>query len=195
MQIQWYDHNTVIIKSKNSRIIINPINTETQKLYKSPKENDLLITTNRQDITVSQGFLINGAGEYSYQGATVRVASYTKNLESPLHLISLSVENILIAIVMGIEKELGTEELEFIGGPDILITSLSETFSSEKSLHLINAIEPRIVVPTYTADNQLKSLLSEYGSQQPEMEELSIKKIDLPIDSIQIQALKKQNNS
>jgi len=196
MQIQWQNNTTITIKGKDYRVIINPVEAEEAKFIIPQKENDLLISTKPIKISDVKGFHINGAGEYSYQGVTVRAAAIRQiEDEDKINLISLSVENILVAIVLGITKELTTEDLEFIGSPDILVLSLSESFGSEKSLHLINAIEPRIVIPVYTQDSQLQGLVSEYGVKQDPQDDFSIKKSDLPFDTVEIKPLIQQIKS
>lgn len=196
MQIQWQNNTTITIKGKDYRVIINPIEVEGEKFIIPQKENDLLISTKAIDIDNVKGFHINGAGEYSYQGVTVRAAAIRQiEDEDKINLISLSVESILVAIVFGIKKELTSEDLEFIGNPDILVLSLSESFGSEKSLHLINAIEPRIVIPVYTQDSQLQGLVSEYGVKQELQDDFSIKKSELPFDIVEIKPLIQQIKS
>jgi hypothetical protein len=196
MQIQWQNNTTVTIKGRDYRVIINPLEAEGAKFIIPQKENDLLISTKPIKISDVKGFHINGSGEYSYQGVTVQANAIRQiEDEDKINLISLSVENILVAIVFGITKELTGEDLEFIGSPDILILSLSESFSSEKALNLINAIEPRIVIPVYTQDAQLQGLVSEYGIKQEPQDDFSIKKSELPFDIVEIKPLIQQIKS
>lgn len=196
MQIQWQNNTTVTIKGRDYRVIINPLEAEGAKFIITQKENDLLISTKPIKISDVKGFHINRSGEYSYQGVTVRANAIRQiEDEDKINLISLSVENILVAIVFSITKELTGEDLEFIGSPDILILSLSESFSSEKALNLINAIEPRIVIPVYTQDAQLQGLVSEYGIKQEPQDDFSIKKSELPFDIVEIKPLIQQIKS
>lgn len=190
MQIQWQTNTTLTLKGKEYRVIINPVESTGDKPVVSLKENDLLISTTNIQIPETKGYHINGAGEYSYQGVTVRTQVIKQADDAPkINLISLSVENMLLAVVCGITKELSPAELEFIGSPDILIISLNESFGSEKTVQLISAVEPRIVVPVYTTDAQLQALNSEYGVKQESQNELTMKKAELPFDSIEIKPL------
>lgn len=190
MQIQWQTNTTLTLKGKEYRVVINPVESTGSKPIISLRENDLLISTTNIQIPDTKGYHINGAGEYSYQGVTVRTKVIKQSDDSDkVNLISLSVENILLAVVCGITKELNPAELEFIGSPDILIISLNESFGSEKIVHLISAVEPRIVVPVYTTDAHLQALNSEYGVKQESQNELTMKKAELPFDSIEIKPL------
>lgn len=193
MQIQWHNNTTLTIKGKDYRVVVNPIIEESSKSIIPIKENDLTISTNKIIYDNTKGYHISGAGEYSYQGVTVRVRSVRQDsAESTFNLVSLSAEGMLVGLVIGIKAELQADDLEFLGSPDILIMSMSSSFGSEKSIQLINAVEPRIVVPIYETESQLQALSSEYGVKQEPQAEFGIKKADLPFDTVEIKALEPQ---
>ncbi|MEY2985846.1 MAG: hypothetical protein RJB24_75 [Candidatus Parcubacteria bacterium] len=193
MQIQWYNNTTLTIKGKDYRVVVNPIIEESSKSIIPIKENDLTISTNKIIYDNTKGYHISGAGEYSYQGVTVRVRSVRQDsAESTFNLVSLSAEGMLVGLVIGIKAELQATDLEFLGSPDILIMSMSSSFGSEKSIQLINAVEPRIVVPIYETESQLQALSSEYGVKPEPQSEFAIKKADLPFDTVEIKALEPQ---
>ena len=193
MQIQWQNNITLIIKGKDYRVVINPIIEENSKSIIPIKDNDLTISTNKIIYDNTKGYHISGAGEYSYQGVTVRVRTVQQDsAKSVFNLVSLSAEEMLIGLVIGIKSELQASDLEFLGSPDILIMSMSSSFGSEKSIQLINAVEPRIVIPIYDTEAQLQALSGEYGIKPEPQAELSFKKADLPFDAVEIQALEPQ---
>lgn len=193
MQIQWQNNTTIILKGKDYRVVINPVQDQDSKPAISLKDNDLLISSHKIEYDFSSGYYINGAGEYSYQGATVRVKVAKQGEDDSLiNLISLSVEGVLLGVVIGVNQELSSSELEFLGNPDILIMTINSTFGSEKSIQLINSVEPRIVVPIYETEVQLQALSSEYGVKPEPQLELNIKKSDLPFDNVEIKALEPQ---
>jgi len=193
MQIQWYNNTTLTIKGKDYRVVVNPIIEESSKSIIPIKENDLTISTNKIIYDNTKGYHISGAGEYSYQGVTVRVRSVRQDsAESTFNLVSLSAEGMLVGLVIGIKAELQAADLEFLGSPDILIMSMSSSFGSEKSIQLINAVEPRIVIPIYETEAQLQALSGEYGIKPELQAELTLKKADLPFDTVEIQALEPQ---
>ena len=193
MQIQWQNNNTITLKGKDYRVILNPVKTHNDKPIIALKENDLLISTTKISYNTPKGYHINGAGEYSYQGVTVRIKSIQNSENNQgINLISLSVEGMLIGIILGVSQELSAGDLEFLGSPDILIMSISSSFGSEKSIQLINAVEPRIVIPIYETEAQLQALSGEYGIKPEPQAELSLKKADLPFDTVEIQALEPQ---
>ncbi|NBP55328.1 hypothetical protein EBU71_02085 [bacterium] len=193
MQIQWQNNITLIIKGKDYRVVINPIIEENSKSIIPIKDNDLTISTNKIIYDNTKGYHISGAGEYSYQGVTVRVRTVQQDsAKSVFNLVSLSAEEMLIGLVIGIKSELQASDLEFLGSPDILIMSMSSSFGSEKSIQLINAVEPRIVIPIYETEAQFQALSSEYGIKVESQAELSLKKADLPFDTVKIQALAPQ---
>lgn len=193
MQIQWQQNNSLIIKGKDYRIVINPIIEENSKPIIPIKDNDLTISTNKIAYNNDKGYHINGAGEYSYQGVTVRVKSIQNNIDnSAINLVSLGAEGIVMGIILGISQELSANELEFLGSPDILIMSMNSSFGSEKSIQLINAVEPRIIIPTYETEAQLQALSGEYGVKTEPQTEIVIKKAELPFESIEIKAISPQ---
>jgi len=193
MQIQWQNNITLIIKGKDYRVVINPIIEENSKSIIPIKDNDLTISTNKIIYDNTKGYHISGAGEYSYQGVTVRVRTVQQDsAKSVFNLVSLSAEEMLIGLVIGIKSELQASDLEFLGSPDILIMSMSSSFGSEKSIQLISAVEPRIVIPIYETEAQFQALSSEYGIKVESQAELSLKKADLPFDTVKIQALAPQ---
>ena len=193
MQIQWQNNNTITLKGKDYRVILNPVKIDNDKPIIAFKDNDLLISTTKISYNTPKGYHINGAGEYSYQGVTVRVKSIQNSDNNQVvNLVSLSVEGMLVGIILGISQELSAGDLEFLGSPDILIMSMSSSFGSEKSIQLINAVEPRIVIPIYETEAQFQALSSEYGIKVESQAELSLKKADLPFDTVKIQALAPQ---
>jgi hypothetical protein len=193
MQIQWQNNNTITLKGKDYRVILNPVKIDNDKPIIAFKDNDLLISTTKISYNTPKGYHINGAGEYSYQGVTVRVKSIQNSDNNQVvNLVSLSVEGMLVGIILGISQELSAGDLEFLGSPDILIMSMSSSFGSEKSIQLINAVEPRIVIPIYDTEAQLQALSGEYGIKPEPQAELSFKKADLPFDAVEIQALEPQ---
>ena len=193
MQIQWYNKITLTVKGKDYRIVINPVIEESSKPIITIKDTDLTISTNRLAYHNTNGYHISSAGEYSYQGVTVIVKSIQQeSMTQPVNLVSLSAEGILLGIVLGINQNLDSKDLEFLGSSDILLMSMNSSFGSEKSIQLINAVEPRIVIPVYDNESQLQALSSEYGFKPEPQSELSIKKVDLPFDSVEIKALEPQ---
>jgi hypothetical protein len=193
MQIQWQINNTLTIKGKDYRIVINPVQNDNDKSIIVLKDNDLLISTTKIAYNLTKGYHINGAGEYSYQGVTVRVKSSRNSQDTQaINLVSLAVEGVVIGIILGISQDLSSVDLEFLGSPDILIMSMSNSFGSEKSIQLINSVEPRIVIPTYETEAQLQALSSEYGVKSEPQAEIVIKKADLPFDTVEIKALEPQ---
>jgi hypothetical protein len=193
MQIQWQQNNSLIIKGKDYRIVINPIIEENSKPIITIKDNDLTISTNKIAYHNDKGYHISGAGEYSYQGVTVRVKAIKNSSDnSVINLVSLGAEGVVLGIILGINQELSASQLEFLGSPDILIMSMNSSFGSEKSIQLINAVEPRIVIPTYETEAQLQALSSEYGVKSEPQAEIVIKKADLPFEAIEIKALSPQ---
>jgi hypothetical protein len=193
MQIQWQQNNSLIIKGKDYRIVINPIIEENSKPIITIKDNDLTIFTNKIAYHNDKGYHISGAGEYSYQGVTVRVKAIKNSSDnSVINLVSLGVEGIVLGIILGINQELSASQLEFLGSPDILIMSMNSSFGSEKSIQLINAVEPRIVIPVYETEAQLQALSSEYGVKSEPQSEIVIKKADLPFETIEIKSLSPQ---
>jgi hypothetical protein len=193
MQIQWHNNITLTIKGKDYRVVINPIIEENSKSIIPIKDNDLTISTNKIRYDNAKGYHISGAGEYSYQGVTARVRTIKQDsAESVFNLVSLSAEGMLIGLVIGIKGELQASDLEFLGSPDILIMSMSSSFGSEKSIQLINSVEPRIVIPIYETEAQLQALSSEYGVKPEPQADFGIKKSDLPFDTVEIKALEPQ---
>lgn len=193
MQIQWHNNITLTIKGKDYRVVINPVIEENSKPIISIKDNDLTISTNLIRYDNANGYHISGAGEYSYQGVTVIVKSIQQeSMTHPINLVSLSAEGMLLGFILGINHNLDSKDLEFLGSSDILIMAMTSSFGSEKSIQLINSVEPRIVIPIYETEAQLQALSSEYGVKlEPEIE-MTIKKADLPFDTVEIKALEPQ---
>lgn len=193
MQIQWQNNITLTIKGKDYRVVINSIIDDNFKSIIPIKDNDLTISTNKIIYDNTKGYHISGAGEYSYQGVTARVRTIQQDsADSVFNLVSLSAEGMLIGLVIGIKAELQAADLEFLGSPDILIMSMSNSFGSEKSIQLINSVEPRIVIPIYETEAQLQALSSEYGVKPEPQADFGIKKADLPFDTVEIKALEPQ---
>jgi len=218
MQIVWHGHSLFHITTtsqKNSPvgIVIDPFDKNTG--LRVPKlEADILLVTHQHhdhnNIKAVSGnpFLIEGSGEYEVKKVFVQgIPSFHDNLQgekrSTNTIYVINTEELRLCHLGDFgQNELTEEQLEKIGGVDILMIPVGGTYTigAKEASKIILQLEPRITIPMHYALPKLKFKLESLNkflklfkieSLTP-IKKLSIKKRDLTSDEAKIVILEKK---
>lgn len=206
MKIKWHGEESVSIKTSQLKAIFG-LCEYNNKLTVSLDKDSLLILPYKlstyskfiqNKVVKSSCFVIDGAGEYSYKSATIIVKSIKRLDNLKTHIVSISINNILIAYLASLDRELDGEEISFIGNPDILFIPVggSGVINGNKADNLINEIEPRVVIPVNfqyenfsLEKNTIDGFANEYGFKKEFISEFIVKKSELPFDTTEVTLL------
>ncbi len=205
MKIRWYGGNCLVIKSKQCRIILgspeqehfDSVSFKTEDLVILPYSKAQYSEKINASFVKKETFVIDGAGEYSYSGATIQVKSVKRSDGKPVNIVSLSTEGMVLASLMDLDRELSGKELDLVSSTDILAIPVGgdNVLNHKIAAKMVNQIEPRAIIPLQyqegsdTAKEPVSSFLKEYGSSVDPQEEVSIKKSELPVDRTDVHLL------
>lgn len=185
MVIAYYGASCFKVQSGETVLAFDPPSKDSE--FKSPRfQTDVvLVNHNHKDYNGWENlsgkkegtppFLIDGPGAYEVAGI------YIKGIPSGLNTIYvLSMENISICHLGAFaEKNLSPDLKEEIGEIDILFVPVSED-DGQKASQISSQLEPKITIPIYYKENDLKKFLKEFGDAGVKpMEKLTIKKKDI----------------
>lgn len=192
MQINWLGQGCFKITHKETTIVIDPY--EKNIGLKPPRAKaDILLVSNRDSSGIESisgdYFIINSPGEYEIGGIFIyglEIGAKNKELKT---IFRLEIEEISLAHLDGLNRKLTDNELEKLENVDILFVPVGagDVLDAKKAVEVINAIEPRLVIPMYYKIKGLKldldsvdKFIKELGLKNPEvLSKLNIKKKDL----------------
>lgn len=150
MEISRLGPSSFRIKTKDAIVIVNP---ERNSAGKFPKVSaDLVTFSGKVDESICQEiggtakkekpFVISGPGEYEVLGVTVFGIATKGNTAYVFNTESMSV------VYLGrLTEKLNDQQLTEIEQADVLLTQIDETFTVEKTIEVINQIQPKIIIP------------------------------------------------
>lgn len=198
MTIQWYGQNIFTITNKDVRIVT--VGTPGQSHPKT-KEDDLVLLPMKKDVYGKESsvlfhknsLVIDGAGEYSYKGVTIQARAIKSASEEKILIYSLSVEGVVVVTLSSLDRQLTANELKLLDSCDVLIipTGGAGVLDKKGAMEVINKIEPRFVIPSYTylepsdtLREPVEAFLKEMGVDEVTKEKkVKITKSGLPIET------------
>ncbi len=157
MMIQWYGQNNFTIRNKQVRVVIA---SDPGQSHIKTTNQDLVLLPVKQHYYSDQGgvifhehgLLIDGAGEYSYKGVSIRCKAIPNSHGQNILIYSFAIEGVVIVSLSSLDRLLVAEELKSLDRCDVLIipTGGAGVLDKKKAIEIINKIEPRIVIPSYT---------------------------------------------
>ncbi|MBU1019146.1 MAG: MBL fold metallo-hydrolase [Patescibacteria group bacterium] len=215
MEITWHGHSCFTIKEKGVTIVTDPYTNLGTKL---PKLKGDIVTLSDElidaegDIAEVDGEpkVLSWPGEYEVKGVGIEGFSafhFAKSAEKAekanckVVIYNFFVNGFKICHLSGLGHRLTSELTESIGDVDILLVPIGGNLviDHKKAVEVIEAIEPRIVIPMYYhvpgskldisgAEEFLKAVGKE-GAEEIEVFEVA-KKEDLPDDKTDYVVLK-----
>lgn len=217
MTISWYGEACFLLETGGTRILIEPPSKESGMA--SPRlKSDILITTAKPLDNENEAFIINSPGEYEIKGINILGIGDPSNSsllgpEGPSGprtagqvnvIYSIEIDEIKIAHLGFLNKELDNEKLELLDDPDIILVPVGglpagrqgikdELFDAEMAMKLINKIEPKIAIPMLYDIKGLKikrapisDFIKESEAKDPAVPKLVVKKKDLAEEETKI---------
>jgi len=210
MKIFWYGHSCFKITTKQAIIALDPFGKEVG--LRPPRFQADIVTVSHDhydhnNTSSLQGnpFVIDGPGEYELKGVAIQgVDSFhdqKQGKERGLNTIFVIEAEDLKVCHLGDfgQKELTNGQLDKLGQVDILMVPVGGvyTIDAEQAVNIINQIEPKIVIPMHYKIPKLKvklkgleEFLEEIGVKEEIVEQLIIKKKDLPKEETKLVIMK-----
>lgn len=203
MHLSWLGNTTVKIQTKpfdqDITIVINPYKPSSGTFPRNLSAH-IALFSNGTDNSISLGnpFILSTPGECETKGVLITAAPGDSAEQS---IFRIDAEDISVAHLGMIKKDLNDSQLDVISGVDVLIVPVGGVngYDAEQAVKAVNAIEPRIIIPIdYQSDNcpkakKVEEFLKEMGSSNitPE-KKVIIKAKDLPQEETKIIVLAKE---
>ncbi len=211
MQIQDFGLSSFKITTKEATIITDPFHKDSG-LTPPRGAADILILAqkNKQLYSAVSGisgdhFDITDPGEYDVKNVTV-TGIPLKQEDKYITVFLIESEDIRILNLTHIKDfNLKEEELEELGDIDILILPVggNTVMSASTASKAVNEIEPRIVIPSHYKMSRgagsasgggdlildldgVEKFTKEMGGKKEEMDKLTVKKKDLPVEGTKL---------
>jgi hypothetical protein len=197
MVITYYGASCVKVQSGETVLVFNPPSKDSA--FKSPRfqSNLILVSKNEKDFNGVDNMgskdeskpvlAINGPGEYEAGGIHIKGILNSDNTNT---IYTLSLEDIKICHLGDFREEnLSPEPKEEIGEVDVLFVPVQQD-DGEKAGKLITKLEPKIAIPVYFKEGDLKKFLKEMGESGTKAEDkLTIKKKELSEEKTRVVVL------
>lgn len=176
MDIEYRGANNIVIDRKKDVFVIDPkLSGVGLKDYKG--KSVAFIATKHDfmsDPTDEETVLIDGPGEYEVKNCTIKgVAakphSSLKEGDKSATMYRLDIDDTTVAVIGHVDANLSEDQLEALGVVDILIIPVGGygyTLEPKEAANLVKKIEPKTVIPTHYADDNIK-----YEVQQANLDE------------------------
>jgi len=206
MHISWLGSTALKIQTKPSTtandvvVVIDPYKPKTGSFPRSLTPNIALFTRGKEEMVTLSGdpYILDHPGEVETDGVLI-TAIQGHDAE---HIIyRLDTEEISIAHIGLTNKQLTDEQIDGIGGVDILCLPVGgeNSYDADQAVKVVNAVEPRVVIPlNFKSENDPKALsvtdfLKSIGhaAVTPE-KKVILKKKDLPQEETSIIVLVKE---
>lgn len=193
MVITYHGDNYFKIASGDTTILLDPTN---QRSYKGA--NLILFTEKHAEEKLEGGetFLIDTPGEFEIGG--IHVSGWTAgNTEKKIRTAYRVVfDDISLALIGGLEQELGPDFKEYFEAIDIAIVPAGGvgTIEPAKIAKFLRQIEPGLIVPAESGSaKHIKEFFKEFGEEPTKCDEkLVIKKKDIAEKAMRIVCLKSE---
>lgn len=219
MTISWYGEACFLLEAGGTRILIEPPSEESG--IASPRlKSDILITARPKGSRLasfdeaakpldnkSESFIINSPGEYEVKNINILGIGNPSSPSGQINTIYIiEIDEIKIAHLGFLNKELDNEKLELLGDPDIVLVPVGgssaknkdEILDAESAMKLINKLEPSIAIPMLFDIKGLKikraplsEFIKESEAKDSPIPKLVVKKKDINEEKTKIVILEK----
>jgi L-ascorbate metabolism protein UlaG (beta-lactamase superfamily) len=165
------------LQSGETSLLLDPIGNRL-------KADLVLKTAASADVIDGSPDTISFPGEYEVKG--IEVEGYGSAEESTAKIIktiyAVTWEDIRFVFLGQLANVPGADVLEKIGDPDVLIIPVDSDhfFDPEAAAKLIKQIEPKVAIPNFAGEKDLKALRKAVGQDAPKEDKFVFKKKDLP---------------
>lgn len=204
MHISWLGNTAIKIQTKpfdqDVVVIIDPYRQDKGAFPRNLAPDIGLYTRGEKNsITLSDdAFILSSAGEIEKKG--VLITAVTGHNQDEV-MFRIDAEQLSVGHLGLTNKVPNDKQMEALSEVDILILPVGhkDGYDEETAAKVVNAIEPRIVIPmAFQSDNDpqakpINSFLKEMGAvSEPAEKKVIIKKKDLPQEEMKIVVLSKE---
>lgn len=167
MQISWHGLSCFEIVTKTSvgevTVVMDPYDPSTGLRTRSMEAHLATVSGKGADNTASLGnhpFVVDMPGEFEVKGVFAYCTAVPTKAGQTL-ITRLESEDMVIAHLGAIDRELTNEELETLQKVDILMVPVGggRVLDGKKAAELVAQVEPRVVIPmTYAVDGLKEKL-------------------------------------
>lgn len=218
MQLFWHGYTSIRLESKTGdadcTLITDPFPNEAAVRFPKTVNPDMVVLSHQDqskfNLEAVEGgehppFLIADPGEYEVKGVFANGiqdpdADADQGKQRPV-VYRFTAEGMTLAFLGGLNRKLTDKEVERLGSIDILMLPVGggEYMDAKVAAAVVNAVEPRVVVPIGYDIPGIKAKLGtvdpfckELGScDRQDANRLKITKKDLPADNIMVAVLER----
>jgi L-ascorbate metabolism protein UlaG (beta-lactamase superfamily) len=212
MQIFWHGYSCIRIEAthgdQQATLVTDPYGNDSGLRFPRTLAPDVVALTHEDDkrfptdAFTNQPFIIKTPGEYEVSGVfAYAIPLRTPEDKYPFELMyRFEIEGISIGFLGGLKRSLTSDEIAALGNIDILLLPVGggDRISAKQAVEIINAVEPRMVVPlAYHTDGVKEKLgtadafCKEMVCKREDGNKLKISKKDLPSDELVVTVLER----
>lgn len=162
---------------------------------------DVIVRTYKQTDGIPEGVMvIDGPGEYEVREAMITGVPMHLHTDDPAEKqrgtsYLFDIDGISVVVLGNIAPNLGSEQLEVLGGADVLVVPVGGhglTLDATAAAQIVSRIEPKYVVPIHYDDgvteyempqDTLDKFLSEVGAKPEPINKLKINSREMPLET------------
>lgn len=155
VHITWIGHACFKLQSPELTVILDPLDKETG--YNPPRTTaDVVLVSSKDphhanvEAVKDAQLVFDTPGEYEVKGALIHgIASMCSSHRLPNTIFTLFIDSLRICHLGTLGEELSDAQIEEIGAVDVLFVpvGIPSCISRKHALHVVQEIEPRIVIP------------------------------------------------
>jgi len=154
MDIIWHGHSCFTIKGKDATIVTDPFTDLGTKLPKL--KADIVSVSGEGEVAEVEGAkVLNWPGEFEVSNVAIEAIC---PLGENLSIFIFALDGIKICHLSNLSHELNEELIDKIGEVDVLMIPVggSEVLDGKTAQKVVEAIEPRVVIPMLYAATDTK---------------------------------------
>lgn len=198
MEIQYFGASSVKISTKKATVVSDPSSEVADLKVDTKKANFVLVS---QSPNAPKGaddpFVINMPGEYEFEDSSVKGVAAQPFQGSAgdisATMYRLTTAEVTVLLTGTINEKLSEDQLEAIGLVDVLVVPVGGNGYSTDAIGaatLVRAIEPKLVIPVYYAEDGVNYKVPPAGLEAF-TKELGAP-VEEPVDKFKIKTLPEQ---
>ncbi|MBU1167288.1 MBL fold metallo-hydrolase [Patescibacteria group bacterium] len=206
MHLTWYGQACFKLRSKEGSVVMDPFDESCGLRPLKTKADILTLSQTGKESKLApesiknETFVIDSPGEYEVAGVFIEgIASSQDKKEGPERgrntIYTYNLEGMTVCHLGYLGEVLNEKQIEKVDGVDILLLPIGggETLGVEEAIKVMNAIEPRVVIPMHyhlkglTGDKKetIETFCQELGVKKGTFQDKAIiKKKELPTEGI-----------
>ena len=198
MDIYWLGHGCFRLRGRDATVVTDPASPSTGYRLKGIAADIVLQSSNSPEVSYLQAItgepkVVSGPGEYEIAGVLItgtRTAHDPASSDRRNVAYVLDLDDVRICHLGSIAYKPSTEDIEVIGGSDVLIVPVGggNVFDAAEAAETVALLEPKIVIPMQfktdvsTGESEpVERFLKELGvDPKPPESRLSVTKSNLP---------------